>query len=392
MIIFIESNTSGTGEYFYNLCKKKKIKFLFLVSSKKKYPWLSKKYYKIIDTKNFNKLIKKIQLIKRNNNIKYILSTSDMFIETSNSLNKIFNLDHENERLIKTFKNKYECLKNMRKLGIVNRNFQKISSKSLINKINFPLIIKPINGTGSIDVFKINNRKQLLNKKNYLTKKYKEIILDEFIKGQEYSLEVFFYKKKIVFNQLIKKEIFDKKHFVESGHIISNNFDSKIIKLKNKLLIKLDKFKLNNMFLHIEFKIDDKNRIQLIEINPRLAGGFIPILIKLVHKIDLISLYLDLIIGKKFKKINKIKNLFIYKIIFLIPGFSQKIEKIIISNKISNLILHKKIYYDKLKQFKAYSYNFSDRLGHIIFKGKNFNELLLNEKKLKSNIFFKKKI
>ena len=46
MIIFIESNTSGTGEYFYNLCKKKKIKFLFLVSSKKKYPWLSKKYYK----------------------------------------------------------------------------------------------------------------------------------------------------------------------------------------------------------------------------------------------------------------------------------------------------------------------------------------------------------
>jgi len=146
------------------------------------------------------------------------------------------------------------------------------------------------------------------------------------------------------------------------------------------------------MFLHIEFKIDDKNRIQLIEINPRLAGGFIPILIKLVHKIDLISLYLDLIIGKKFKKINKIKNLFIYKIIFLIPGFSQKIEKIIISNKISNLILHKKIYYDKLKQFKAYSYNFSDRLGHIIFKGKNFNELLLNEKKLKSNIFFKKKI
>ena len=194
MIIFIESNTSGTGEYFYNLCKKKKIKFLFLVSSKKKYPWLSKKYYKIIDTKNFNKLIKKIQLIKRNNNIKYILSTSDMFIETSNSLNKIFNLDHENERLIKTFKNKYECLKNMRKLGIVNRNFQKISSKSLINKINFPLIIKPINGTGSIDVFKINNRKQLLNKKNYLTKKYKEVILDEFIKGQEYSLEVFFYK------------------------------------------------------------------------------------------------------------------------------------------------------------------------------------------------------
>ena len=392
MIIFIESNTSGTGEYFYNLCKKKKIKFLFLVSSKKKYPWLSKKYYKIIDTKNFNKLIKKIQLIKRNNNIKYILSTSDMFIETSNSLNKIFNLDHENERLIKTFKNKYECLKNMRKLGIVNRNFQKISSKSLINKINFPLIIKPINGTGSIDVLKINNRKELLNKKKYLTKKYKQVILDEFIEGQEYSLEVFFYKKKIVFDQLIKKEIFGKRYFVESGHIISNNFSPKIIKLKNKLLIKLNKFKLNNIFLHIEFKVDNKNRIQLIEINPRLAGGFIPILIKLFHKIDLINLYLNLIIGKKFKKINKKRNLFIYKIIFLIPKFSQKIGKIVISNKISNLILHKKIYYNKLKLFRSYSHNFSDRLGHIIFKSKTAKELLEKEKKIRSNIYFTQKI
>jgi len=36
MIIFIESNTSGTGEYFFNLCKKKKIKFFYLIFNKKK--------------------------------------------------------------------------------------------------------------------------------------------------------------------------------------------------------------------------------------------------------------------------------------------------------------------------------------------------------------------
>ena len=46
MIIFIESNTSGTGEYFYKCCIKKKINFKFLIKSKLKYPWLKKNIMK----------------------------------------------------------------------------------------------------------------------------------------------------------------------------------------------------------------------------------------------------------------------------------------------------------------------------------------------------------
>ena len=47
------------------------------------------------------------------------------------------------------------------------------------------------------------------------------------------------------------------------------------------------------MFLHIEFKLIDNNKIEIIEINPRLAGGFIPILIKEATKLDLINSYLN---------------------------------------------------------------------------------------------------
>ena len=59
------------------------------------------------------------------------------------------------------------------------------------------------------------------------------------------------------------------------------------------------------MFLHIEFKITNKGIIEIIEINPRLAGGFIPILIKEAIKFDLISYYLDLIYKNYDHKIKK---------------------------------------------------------------------------------------
>ncbi len=389
MIIFIESNTSGTGEYFYKCCLQKKIDFKFLIKSKLKYPWLKKKHYELVDTKSQKKLENKISSILKKNRISFILSTSDQFIITSNKLNNKFRISKENLKLLEIFKDKYKCLSILKKYKLSKRkNFLVEKKNQKIKNIKFPCIVKPNSGTGSINVCKIDNRNQLISKIDFLLRKKDKILVEEFVGGKEYSLEVLYLKGKIIFDQLIEKKINDENHFVESAHLIRPKYNLKMINIKNKILKEFQKFKLNKMFLHIEFKITNKGNIEIIEINPRLAGGFIPILIKEAIKFDLISYYIDLIYNNLDHKIKKKKITEIFKIIFLIPPRSQKVKHINISNKIKKFVINKKIYLDKIKNFKNYSYDFTDRLGHLIFKSKNMKRLNILEKNIQSNVKF----
>ena len=389
MIIFIESNTSGTGEYFYKCCIKKKINFKFLIKSKLKYPWLKKKYYEIIDTQNQKKLEKKINFILKKNKITFILSTSDQFIITSNKLNNKFKINYENLELLKVFKDKHKCLEMLKKYKLSRRkNFIIQNKKQQIKNIKFPCIIKPNSGTGSIGVHKIKNQKDLILKVNYLLSHKIKVLLEEFVSGKEYSLEVLFVKGKIIFDQLIEKSINDEDHFVESAHLIRPKYSPKIINIKNKILNEFQRFKLNKMFLHIEFKITNKGYVEIIEVNPRLAGGFIPILIKQATKVDLISFYIDLINNNLNYKIKKKNFLEIYKILFLIPTQSKKIKLINFKNNLKKHIISKILYFDKIKKFKRYNYDFSDRLGHLIIKSKTIKTLKILEKYIRLNIRF----
>ena len=64
--------------------------------------------------------------------------------------------------------------------------------RNLINskKINFPIVIKPTDEGSSIGVKICKNEKTLLLSINYLLKRYQELILEEYIGGQEIQVAV----------------------------------------------------------------------------------------------------------------------------------------------------------------------------------------------------------
>ena len=158
--------------------------------------------------------------------------------------------------------------------------------------------------------------------------------------------------------------------------------------MQKKILNKIEKFKLNKMFLHIEFKLIDNNKIEIIEINPRLAGGFIPILIKEATKLDLINSYLNFILDNSKNEMKMYKFSEYYKIFFLIPNVSKRVKSIKIKKNSNKSILKKILYRDKINKFENLNFDFSDRLGHIIFKSKTLKKLKSVEKNIRSNITF----
>ena len=103
-------------------------------------------------------------------------------ISSYNAMNKIISKEIFIQNKIKT--PKY--------LSINNTNFNKNKIKKIISKkkINFPVVVKPINEGSSWGVKICKNKNLLFKFTKYLLKKYDELILEEYIGGQEIQVAV----------------------------------------------------------------------------------------------------------------------------------------------------------------------------------------------------------
>lgn len=136
-------------------------------------------------------------------------------------------------------------------------------------EIHFPLIVKPINGMGSADVFKINNNKEL----EFFIEYIKEPIIQEFIEGIEYTIDVLCDLKGHTIS-IVPRERLE----VRSGEVSKSRTvkDKEIIKETYRLMECLAKYRKDVTVIGpytIQCKITSQNEIKFIEINPRFGGG-----------------------------------------------------------------------------------------------------------------------
>lgn len=133
--------------------------------------------------------------------------------------------------------NKYKMRKVLTKNGIPCPNFFLAENlKEIETKIlNFPLIMKPIDRSGSRGVFKVNTVKEL--KENFyksLNESFsKKVIIEEHIDGEEYSIEGISQNGKHNILQITKKYTTGSPNFIEIGHLEPAGLDENIVK-KNK--------------------------------------------------------------------------------------------------------------------------------------------------------------
>lgn len=132
----------------------------------------------------------------------------------------------------------------------------------------YPLIIKPCNGSSSVDVFKINNRKEL----DFFSDYVKTPIIQQFVTGQEYTIDVL---TDFEGNPLL---IVPRKRLaVRGGEVLKGQIDKnqKIIDIVRNLLIKLNYVG----FLTIQGFWTEDSQFIFIEMNARFGGG-VPMSIK----------------------------------------------------------------------------------------------------------------
>ena len=141
----------------------------------------------------------------------------------------------------------------------------------------FPVIVKPRDNSGSRGVKLCNNKEELKEsiKEALENSKLDSVLVEEFIEGQEYSIESLHHDGKSEVIQFTEKKTTEFPYNVELGHIqpanISNENKQKIRKIIEKIGRALN---FVNCPSHTELKINERG-IFVIETSPRLGGDYI---------------------------------------------------------------------------------------------------------------------
>lgn len=162
--------------------------------------------------------------------------------------------------VINTFNDKYKTYEFFKKNNI---NTPKSYIKNnLPNNIKYPLIIKPIDGMGSNNVFKVKNEKELSFFIDYI----ENSIIQECIEGTEYTIDVL-----CDFNGNVISSVPRERLEVRSGEV-SKTRTVRDFRIIHAVLELCSKTKFIGP-ITIQCIVTYKGDIKFIEVNPRFGGG-----------------------------------------------------------------------------------------------------------------------
>ncbi|SDH23005.1 Biotin carboxylase [Aneurinibacillus thermoaerophilus] len=304
-LLFIESNTTGTGARAMKIAKQLGYQIHFWTVNPQQYkaivddnPLELADKVTVIDTYNID--LMKEELERSNVNFDGILAFDDYHLIPAAELTKFLGLKGHNIESLNRVRYKH-----LTRSYLAEHNFRDFLQPSfhIVNcledlidlKIQFPCVIKPVDDSGSNGVSICQNYNDLEssllaelqrqhNERGYkLTRKW---LIEEFIKGQEFSAEMLYTTGGWKLVSVTKKETYGS-HAVECGHVTGPEINP-IYDLEERCKKLLDILGLNYGAAHIEFFISGKD-LYLVEVNPRLAGDCIPELVEISTGVDMVK-------------------------------------------------------------------------------------------------------
>ena len=266
--------------------------------------------------------------------------------------------------------------------GVPSAKFKKVKNYveaiKAVEEIGYPVIIKPTNCESSQNVFFIKNNIELQSavkcmenfKESYMGFKVrKEFLIEEYLEGQEFSIEVFLHNGEKVFASVTEKIVSKLPYFVEVEHVVPTSVY--LDKQKDIIEVAISAVKalgIMNGPCHVEIKLSATGP-RLIEVNGRPGGDNISsdLLINALG-IDLFKATINYYLGNVISLIpTKQKAAAVAYLIAKNEGVLSKVNGLDNLNNNENVIR----YNMDLKSGDAVrmAQNSDERLGYIIVKG-----------------------
>ena len=384
VFLFIESNTSGTGEIFFRKIHELRIQPILLAADPLRYRFFMPELEVVkIDTFSEKALLDACENIRKQNKVLGIASSSEYFVGIAAKLAKYFNLPGPDPDAISLCRNKEKQRLKMFRAGIGVPAYQKAArvteAAAFVGKVGFPVVLKPVAGSGSIGVRLCRNLAEVTQHAELLLKRTvnecglcqtNEILVEQYIDGDEYSVETF--GQEIV--GITKKHLGTEPYFVETGHDFPAFISTATrLAIAETVLKSLKILNLNWGPAHTEVRLNSEG-VFVIEVNPRLAGGFIPELVRYSSGIDLIAETINLFLGRPTCLMPQ--RQFFSSIRFILSGTSGILAKVEGLKKARQLPGIEEVSMYRKPGEKVSSFgDFRDRIGHVISTGESAQEV-----------------
>lgn len=205
--------------------------------------------------------------ICKDENIKLIIPTIDTELLILSQNKKIFEKNGiriaiSDTKVIEICNNKLKTFQFFKENNILTVYTFSYCQVNKMQNINYPLFIKPCGGSGSINTYKINNKREL----DFFIDYIENSVIQEYAEGQEFTMDVLSDFNGKVINVVPRERIEIRAGEINKGRTVK---DRKIIEYTKNAVEKL------GAIGPITIQCFKKgNEIKFTEINPRFGGGY----------------------------------------------------------------------------------------------------------------------
>jgi len=301
-VIYVESNTTGTGELFIQQTKELGFRPLLVTHDKRRYPFSGDlQEFEIIEsaTTDATTVISSIQNKLSISQIAGVYSASEYYVPLASKVAQLIGAPSGNPEQVRRIRDKSiqrELLSSSEPRLCPQYKLVKdvTQAREAAEKIGFPVVLKPVDGSGSVMVRMCGNPQEVDAHASLILAEREQLLVEEMVSGQGISVETF----NGVTVGVTMKRLGVTPYFVELGHLypaaLGSDDKRAVVEAAEKIASLLG---IDWGPAHIELRLSPHGP-KLMELNPRLAGDMIPELIRQATGVDLIRATILLVCGK----------------------------------------------------------------------------------------------
>jgi biotin carboxylase len=299
-LVLVESNTSGTGRLFAREALRQGTRPILLTDDAARYQYAEEDRLDVLtlNTADEEALFAACRELKSGAGLAGITSSSEYYIPIAASLAQRLGLPGAPPEVIRTCRDKEFQRVSLRNAGVGIPDFRAVDTVSqavaAAKELGFPVVLKPVSGTGSSGVKLCADAPEVAAHSSALLQQARNergmairrrILIEELATGPEYSVEMF--GASVI--GITQKHLSQIPYFVEVGH----DYPAPLSAPAERIITQAATRAAQALGLcwgpaHLELRRTASGP-KIIEVNPRLAGGHIPELVRLATGLDLIA-------------------------------------------------------------------------------------------------------
>lgn len=303
-VLFIESNTTGTGMIALRKAREWGWNPFFFTHDPGRYPGLEDTGCPVIicDTNHIPALKKALEQTVPQKDVAGVTTTSEFYLETVAALSEQYGWRGNTAQVMRTARNKWETRKVLAERDLLQPRCLSVKDPAeavtAMGKVGFPCVVKPADDSGSNDVRLCHSEEEAVIQANRILSRRTNIrgqktagmaLVEEYIRGPEYSVEMLSWRGQHFSIGITEKRVTGSPYFVEYGHLFPAPLEEEQAKqMEATVREALNAIGIRFGATHTEVKWTSKG-CAIVEVNARLAGGMIPELIRLTMGVDLLE-------------------------------------------------------------------------------------------------------